>query len=185
MNVYLKNFIRQTFENRGKALDLGAGGMRDVAWLKRGGWRAWGVDIKTGVDLENVYLSPDRPFDLVFSNYVLHKLRNRRNLIETARRNLKKDGWFFLHTFDRSDKNSSSALTVATVRSLLRSGFKKVSVRKFLLYDNEPGHKHWHVILEVRAQRSSENKKVRSSLSRLVSKQVKKNQRAPVPRSPS
>ena len=89
MNIYLKKFIDEKFKKPGKALDLGAGEFFDVACLKQIGWKCEGVDIKTGIDLEKKYESKNKPFDLVYSNYVLHKLKNRKQLIQTIFNNLK------------------------------------------------------------------------------------------------
>lgn len=73
MNQFLKNFIEEKFKSPEKALDLGAGDLFDVLGLKQLGWQCDGVDIKTGTDLENPYLSENGPYDLVYSNYVLQK----------------------------------------------------------------------------------------------------------------
>jgi cyclopropane fatty-acyl-phospholipid synthase-like methyltransferase len=131
-------------------LDLGAGDFFDVACLKQLGWKCEGVDIKTDVDLEKYFLSKEYPFDLVFSNYVIHKLNNEKQLIKTIFCNLKKDGWFFIHTFDKKDKNSKSTLTANDLQKILsKQGFKDIETRVFSYYDNEEEHKHWHKILEA------------------------------------
>ncbi len=111
MNTYLKKFIEEKFKKPGKAIDLGAGYFFDVACLRQLGWKCEGVDIKTSTDLEKYFLSKNSPFDLVFSNYVIHKIKNKEQFIKTIFGNLKKDGWMFIHTFDRKDKNSKSVLT--------------------------------------------------------------------------
>jgi len=150
MNTYLKKFIEEKFKKPGKALDLGAGDFFDVACLKQLGWECEGVDMKTGVNLEKHFLSEKHPFDLIFSNYVIHKLLDKEQFIKTVFDNLKKDGWFFIHTFDKKDKNSKSALTADDLRKILtKQGFKNIETKVFSYYDNEEGHKHWHKILEV------------------------------------
>ena len=154
MNEYLEKFAKEKFSQPGRALDLGAGDFTDVRGLKEEGWKGEGVDLKTGVDLEKPFLSKNRPFDLVYSNYVMHKLANRKELVLTAFNNLKSGGWFFLQTFDASDENSSSDLTQDTVSHLLgEAGFTEVSTRVFSVYDSEPGHNHWHKVLEASARR--------------------------------
>jgi len=131
-------------------LDLGAGDFFDVACLKQLGWKYEGVDIKTGVNLEKYYLSSKRPFDLVFSNYVIHKIKDKKQFIKTVFDNLKNDGWLFIHTFDKNDKNSKSILTSNDLQKILsEQGFKDIKTRVFSYYDNEEGHKHWHKILEA------------------------------------
>ncbi len=154
MNIYLENFVNTKFKKPGKALDLGAGKFFNVACLKQLGWKCEGVDKSTGVNLEKLYLSKNRPYDLVFSNYVLHFLKNKQKLFETAYRNLKKGGWFFLHTFDKSDKICKTGINEKEiVKFFKKQDFKNISVKKFSFYDNNLGHKHWHRILEVTAQK--------------------------------
>ena len=154
MNIYLKKFIDEKFKKSGKALDLGAGEFFDVACLKQIGWKCEGVDIKTGIDLEKKYESKNKPFDLVYSNYVLHKLKNRKQLIQTIFNNLKDEGWFFIHIFDKSDKNSKSDLSRAYLKKMLiEQGFKNLKLKVFSFYDNDIGHKHWHKILEATGQK--------------------------------
>lgn len=154
MNKYLKKFTKDKFRVAGKALDLGAGEFPDVSGLKQMGWFCEGVDLKTGFNLEQKFKSENAPFDLVYSNYLFQKINNRVQFIETVYSNLKPGGWFFLHTFDISDQQSNSSLTDKVLEKLLiKKGFKNISVRKFDLYDEDPGHSHWHKILEVTAQK--------------------------------
>lgn len=154
MNIYLNKFINAKFKKPGKALDLGAGDFLDINDLKTSGWQGEGVDIKTGIDLEKPYQSKNKPFDLVYSNYVLQKLKNKEQLIRTAYENLKSGGWIFIHTFDKSDTNSKSDLTVVLLKKLLKQqNFKNITATRFDFYDYETGHKHWHKILEAGAQK--------------------------------
>ncbi|MFA6306680.1 MAG: class I SAM-dependent methyltransferase [Patescibacteria group bacterium] len=154
MNTYLKKFIDVKFKKPGKALDLGAGDFSDITDLKKLGWEGEGVDIKTGVDLEKPYQSKNKPFDLVYTNYVLQKLKNKEQLIKTAYSNLKNSGWFFIHTFDKSDPNGKSDITADFLEKLLKKqGFKNIAVKIFDFYDDEAGHKHWHKILEAKARK--------------------------------
>lgn len=154
MDIYLKKFIDEKFEHPGKAIDLGAGDFFDVACLKQLGWKCEGVDIKTDIDLEKPYKSENKPFDLVYSNYVLHKLKNRKQFIQTIYNNLKNNGWFFIHTFDKSDFNSTSDLSRHYLQKLLiEQGFKNIKMRLIDYYDNEESHKHWHKILEATGQK--------------------------------
>ena len=154
MNVYLKKFISEKFKKPGKVLDLGAGDFSDIAWLKQLKWRCEGVDIKTGIDLEKTYQSKNKPFDLVYSNYVLHKIKNKKQLIQTIYNNLKNGGWFFIHTFDQSDSNSASNISCDYLQKILiEQGFRNTKTRLFCHYDREPCHKHWHKILEVSGQK--------------------------------
>ena len=152
MNVYLKKFIESNFENPGKALDLGSGDFSDVNYLKKEGWECEGVDKKSGVNLEKLYISNMKLFDLVYSNYVLHFLNNRQQLINSAYKNLKKGGWLFIHAFEKSDKHTKKGLTEKEMREMLQQ-FKNISIKVFNYYDNEPNHNHWHRVMEVSAQK--------------------------------
>ena len=154
MNTYLKKFIEKKFDKPGTALDLGAGQFFDVACLKQLGWECEGVDIKMGIDLEKPYKSKNAPFDLVYSNYLLHKLENKEQFLQTIYNNLKKDGWCFIHSFDISDKSGKSKLSEDYMKKLLNQyDFKNNEVKVFSYYDNEEGHEHWHRILEVSGQK--------------------------------
>lgn len=157
MNNSLKEFIKLTYNKQGKALDLGAGEFFDVACLNQLGWKCDGVDLNTGVDLELPFLSEKTPYDLVFSNYVIQKLKNKTVLIKTAFNNLKSGGWFFIHTFDITDetnKEKRQEISEPSIKKLLEDvGFKNVKIRVFSFYDNDTGHKHWHQILEAVAQK--------------------------------
>ncbi|OQA52750.1 MAG: hypothetical protein BWY43_00361 [candidate division WS2 bacterium ADurb.Bin280] len=154
MNKQLEKFIQLKFEKNASALDLGAGDFEDVNFLNRAGWKCEGVDLKTGVNLEKPYFSKSAPFDLVFSNYTLHKISNKEVFIKTAYNNLKKNGWLFIHTFDKSDENSNSDLDEKRVSALLVSRFKNIKVVIIDIFDEEEGHKHWHKVLEVTAQKN-------------------------------
>ncbi|MFH1200825.1 MAG: methyltransferase domain-containing protein [bacterium] len=93
-------------------------------------------------------------FDLVYSNYVLHKLKNKKQLIKTIYNNLKNGGWFFIHTFDQSDSNSTSNISRDCLKKMLtEQGFKKIKIKLFSRYDNDEGHKHWHKTLEATGQK--------------------------------
>ncbi|MEW6408413.1 MAG: methyltransferase domain-containing protein [Patescibacteria group bacterium] len=152
MNIYLEKFINNNFLNPGKVLDLGAGDFSDIKDLQTRGWICEGVDKKTGVDLEQIYISTNKPFDLVYSNYVLHFLKNKQSLIDTAYENLKKDGWLFLHVFHKNDENIKNGLTEEETRTMLKK-FKNISIKVFDFFDNEIGHNHWHKIMEVVTQK--------------------------------
>lgn len=159
MNTYLKQFIK-SLNFKGKILDLGAGNSGEffnVACLKELGWEAYGIDKTTGVDLESVYISPKSPFDVVYSLYVIHFLKNRSALIQSAYENLKDGGYFFLQTFTK-DKNSASDLDKESLRRLLEDvGFSEIEMRVEKFYDNEIGHKHWHNILEASTRKRNKN----------------------------
>lgn len=152
MNIYLEKFIKDKFPNHGKALDLGAGDFNDVEDFKKQGWICEGVDKKIGTDLEQIYISKIRPFDIVYSNYVLHFLKNKQNLINTAYENLKNNGWLFLHTFHKSDENIKNGLTKEEIEDMLKK-FKNISIKTFDYFDDALGHNHWHKIIEVTAQK--------------------------------
>jgi len=154
MNKRLKMFVLDNYSIPKRALDLGAGELVDVNGLKKMGWEVEGVDLKMGVNLEKFYLSKKRPFDLVYSNFVIHKIKNQTEFVKTAFENLKKDGWFFIQTFDLSDLNSSSKFTGDLLSKLLhKEGFRNIVFRVFDVFDDEEGHNHWHRVLEASAQK--------------------------------
>lgn len=154
MNQFLLNFISGEFKKPGKALDLGAGLSFDVACLKLLGWKCEGVDKKTGTDLEKLYISKKSPFDLVFSDYVLHFIKNKESLIQSAYENLKPGGLFFLHTFDYSDKIIKPRFKQEDIKKLMEEvGFNDLKSKIITFYDNEPNHKHWHKILQITAKK--------------------------------
>ncbi len=154
MNLYLHEFIKDTFKKPANALDLGAGDFFDVACMKQLGWKCEGVDLNTGTNLEKPFLSKHGPFRLVYSNYVFHKIKNKKTFLQTIYNNLMKDGWFFIHTFDASDPNSSSDISKRDLeKSLREAGFSNIRARTFNFYDNEAGHRHWHKILEAVGQK--------------------------------
>jgi cyclopropane fatty-acyl-phospholipid synthase-like methyltransferase len=154
MNIYLEKFIKNKFKESGSALDLGAGDFYDINFLKKNSWKSEGVDIKLNVNLEEPFISKNKPFDLVFSNYVIHKIKNKKQFIKTIFDNLKQDGYFFIHTFDKKDENSHSSLTGSYLQKMLvNQGFRNIKVKTFNYYDEDKGHKHWHKILEATGQK--------------------------------
>ncbi|OGY93726.1 MAG: hypothetical protein A2406_04130 [Candidatus Komeilibacteria bacterium RIFOXYC1_FULL_37_11] len=154
MNIYLKKLIKEKFIKPLKVLDLGAEDFLDVDHLRQLNWICEGVDINNGVDLEKYFLSSNYPFDLVFSNYVIHKIKNREQFAKIIFDNLKKDGWFFIHTFDKTDENSQSVLTEGYLYEILSNqGFRNIKTKVFSFYDNQENHKRWHKILEATGQK--------------------------------
>lgn len=154
MNIFLEKFVKETFSKAGRALDLGAGNFFDVACMRQMGWECEGVDLNTGVDLEKPYKLDKGLRDLVYSNYLVHKLKNREQFYKTIRDNLKNGGWIFINTFDASDRNSMSKLThLILEKELEKHGFTNVKTEVFSYYDNDFGHKHWHKILQATGQK--------------------------------
>jgi len=153
MNKYLENFVDANYKKPGKALDLGSGNNVDVNGLKKQGWSCEGVDLNTGVDLEKPFRSKNAPFDLVYSNYTIQKIKNKKQFVENIIDNLRPNGFVFLHTFDKSDENGNSGLDRDVMVELLADNFTDIKTRVFKSFDNDPGHKHWHKILEVTAQK--------------------------------
>lgn len=150
----MENFVNEKFKKPGKALDLGAGKFFNVACLKQMGWNAHGIDKLTGTDLEKSFLSDEKPFNLVYSNYVLQKIKNKEVFIQTAYNNLKVGGWIFINTFDKSNKTGFSDITAEGIRKILKeTGFKNISTKRISLFDNDIGHRHWHKVLQITASR--------------------------------
>lgn len=153
MNPFLKAFIEKKFKQVGTALDLGAGSYEDIKALKTLRWQAKGVDIKDGVDLNNAYIDPQKPFDFVYSNYVLHKIQNQSNFIETISKNLKNNGYFFILTIVDNISEEEQLKNLADPLRQNNLILKSHITRK--IFDNAPGHKHWHIILELIGQKIS------------------------------
>lgn len=153
MNKFLEDYINKELGKPGTALDLGSGDNADVRGLKKKGWDCEGVDIRSGVDLEKLFVSENAPFDFVYSNYTIQKIKNKKQFIQTIVDNLKPNGHLFLHTFDKSDENGDSGLDRKVMVGLLTDNFTNINTRSFKVYDNEAGHEHWHMILEVTAQK--------------------------------
>lgn len=149
MNKYLENFVEANFKIPGKALDLGAGNFIDVKGLTKKGWSCEGVDINIGVDLERPFHSKNAPFDLVYSNYTIQKIKNKKRFVMNIFDNLKPGGYFFLHTFDKTDKYGESGIDKEKIFELFEENFIDIKTRVFRYYDRERGHKHWHQILEA------------------------------------
>lgn len=154
MNKDLEKFVKKNFKKPGKALDLGAGDFEDVEGLKKLGWDAEGVDLKTGVDLEQKYLSPNHPFDLVVCAHVLHFIKNKQTLIESICNNLDLGGLCYFEDLEKSELTTDMYLTKEEmIKSFPEDCFEILSVRKFKYFDDKPGHKHWHDIVEITAKR--------------------------------
>jgi SAM-dependent methyltransferase len=150
MNQELQDFIDKYKFTQNKVLDLGCGDGRDIKKFQELGWFTEGVDILMGVNLNNIYRSPNKPFDLVISNYVIHKLNKPENLVQTILHNLGQGGYFFLQTFDVSDEWTRRGYSEEELRMLFDGDkWEDIKTRRFKVYDNENGHEHWHVIFEI------------------------------------
>jgi SAM-dependent methyltransferase len=147
MNYRLLAFVKKNFTAPGTALDLGSGEGFDVACLKNIGWDVQGVDLKTGTDLNLPFTS--KKVDLIYSNYLLQFLNNKKEFVNSCFNNLKKDGLIFIHTFDKSDRVLKNTLTVREVRKIFEPKFDNLKIDVFSEFDNHPKHRHWHKILEI------------------------------------
>ena len=150
MNPELKQFVTEYFSKSGKALDLGSGDGTDLRGLKKMGSECDGVDIITGTDLNEVYSSPNAPYDLIYSNYVIQKLKTPKSLIKTIEINIKKGGKFFLHTFDESDEIAKKKYTKESIQELFKgTDLRPESCEIIRVWDDEIGHQHYYQILQV------------------------------------
>ena len=150
MNPELKQFVTKYFVRGGKALDLGSGDGTDLRGLIKMGWKCDGVDIITGTDLNEVYSSPNAPYDFIYSNYVIQKLKTPESLIKTIEINLKKGGKFFLHTFDEFDEFARKKYTKESIQELFKNtDLQPESCEVIRVWDDEVGHQHYHQILQI------------------------------------
>jgi SAM-dependent methyltransferase len=158
MNIFLEKFIAEKFKKPGSSLDLGCGKGYDVACLKHIGWIVKGLD-KKDVNLNKPYIAKTK-FDLVYSNYVLQFINNKEIFIKSCFNNLKDNGWLYILTFSKNDKVfKNKGLERSEINKLLIKYFKNIRIRTFKVYDNEFRHRHWHKILEVRAQKNKKGEK--------------------------
>ncbi len=152
MNVFLEKFINEKFKVTGSSLDLGCGKGFDVACLKHLGWKAIGID-RNEADLNRPFKTKKK-FDIVYSNYVLQFITNKETFIKSCYDNLKKNGWLFIHTFSQNDTVfKRKGLNKKDIFKILNKYFQNIRIKEFSAYDNDFGHKHWHRILEITAQK--------------------------------
>jgi len=147
MNYRLLRFVKKNFQKPGTALDLGSGEGFDVACLKNIGWNVRGVDLKTGTDLNLPFST--KKVDLIYSNYVLQFIKNKKEFVNSCFNNLKNGGLIFIHTFDKSDRVLKNTLTAKEIKKIFESKFTDLKIRVFSEFDNHPKHRHWHKILEI------------------------------------
>ncbi|MFA6160347.1 MAG: hypothetical protein WC678_04670, partial [Parcubacteria group bacterium] len=82
----------------------------------------------------------------------LQRIKNKDIFAKTIHDNLRNDGWFFMHTFEKNDQIISIGMSQDFLRGLLeKQGFRNIEIRIFDHYDE--GHKHWHKILEASGQK--------------------------------
>lgn len=157
MNVYLEKFIKGKMgfsDEPLKALDLGCGDGHDMACLEHEGWDVHGIDLENGVDLNFYYKSQlVGEFDLVYSSYVLPFIVNKENFQKTCHKNLKKNGWLFIQTFSKNDKQfKNKGQSEEEMKKLFRK-FKIHNIKEIKYFDNHPEHNHWHNVLQLTAQK--------------------------------
>ncbi len=146
----LKEYIKTNLPKTGKALDLGCGDRTEVDELEKLGWNCDGVDIVTGTDLNEVYSSKNAPYDFIYSNYVIQKLNTPESLVKTIEENLRDGGKFFIHTFDESDEYANKKYSKEAIKKMFENSPLEIeSCEKNEVFDEEPGHEHFHQILQV------------------------------------
>lgn len=147
-------FAKDSLKPKSKILDLGAGDFENVKELKKLGFECEGVDLETSVDFEKPYHSPNAPFDMVMSNFVLHFLNNKEQLIKTAYDNLTDNGLFYFQDLEFQAITGKMYLTKKQIEKLLKSnGFEITSSEVSRYFDDKEGHKHWHKIIEIKAKK--------------------------------
>ena len=149
MNLQLLEYVKNNFSEPGKALDLGCGEGKDMRGLEKAGWACDGVDLKTGTDLNLPYLSKKAPYDLVYSNYVIHKLNRPKVLVATIKNNLVGGGRFFIQTFHNTDQYAHRAFSEEELAKILESeGLEVENIFSFPFDEGAPDFHH-HIVLQA------------------------------------
>jgi len=142
----LEEFIQNKSIKTGKALDLGAGDYNDVNDMHKLGWFCEGVDLKTNIDLEKIYNSENKPFDIIYSNYVFQLIKNKRNFFTTIHNNLKPKGHLFIHYIYQPEKADQE---LESIKVSMTDKFECIEIKKLRIFDNDLDHKHWHHIIQI------------------------------------
>jgi len=150
MNQYLEKFVKETFKKPGVALDFGCGKGYDVACLAWNGWKVKGVD--QPIDLSQPYVNHEQ-VDLVYSNYTLPFIKDKKQFAANIFNNLKPGGWLFVMTFSVNDKGFLNKGQTQKELKLLFSIFENIEVEPIKYYDNDFGHQHWHELIQLTAQK--------------------------------
>lgn len=154
MSFEQKEFATEHLKPPAKILDLGAGDLSDIKKLEELGFDCEGVDLKTGINLEEPYISEKRPFDMVMSNFVLHFIENKKQFIKTAYDNLKDGGLFYFQDLESQALTNKKYLDQDEIKKLIEDqGFTILGIDKTKYFDGKEGHKHWHRIIEVKAKK--------------------------------
>ena len=152
MNELLLKFIKSNFNKPGSALDLGCGAGDDINNLKHLGWDTEGVNLPE-VDL-NFFYKSKKKFDLIYSNYVLQFIKNKDEFLKTCYNNLKKGGYLFISTFDKSDKVLKNTFEKQDLFDIFNKYFINIKIEKTKIKDNhEPIGSHNHIVLVLTARK--------------------------------
>jgi trans-aconitate methyltransferase len=158
MDERLKKFIKTKFDSPAKALDLGYGKGEDLQELKYEGWEVEGVDLPD-FDLNYFYKSEKAPFDLVYSNFVIQFIQNKDNFIKTCYHNLSPGGWLVIQTMDEEDEimPTDKKMNKHQLERLLEKKFIEINTKKYSVFEENPGHNHWHMVLFCQAKKNFDN----------------------------
>lgn len=152
MNEDLIQFVKKYFPLPGKAYDLGYGNGEDIIRLKYDAWDVIGLDKKDGIDLENP-LPETHDADLVYSNFCLQFINNKKTFMVSCNSLLKTGGYLFIQTMHPEDKVMKQyTVDPNELYDLIRNtGFELIQIHKFEKLDTDHDEPHTHVILEATA----------------------------------
>lgn len=152
LNPFLLKFINDNKLEPGKALDFGSGEGNDVQGLEKLGWSVVGLNLPEH-NLDGEIFKNKQKVDLIYSNYVLPFIKDKQTFVLSIYKNLKNGARVFLITFSKNDQGFKEYGTTEEELANLFIKFKNIKIVNNRVWDDEPGHNHWHELLILTAQK--------------------------------